>query len=153
GTSPSLPHTSTSPRMDTTDSGPPSARTTRMNTLGLGTLLPTLITTVPELSGLPQCEQTWAVSGFSVSQRGQKAMASRGVSSRGTARALGCSLLSLRGALPFVPGRRRGCLQVLPLLRSADRPGQRRGRHHRQADRQEVPGGVHAGRRRDGEGL
>src|SRR6185295_1108566 len=117
GTSPSLPQTSTSLRMDTTDSGPPSARTTRMNTLGLGTLPPTLITMVPEVIGLPQLEQTWAVSGFSVSQRGQKAMDPDAILSRGPAGALGCGLLSLRGAVSLVPGRRRRRLQVLPLLR------------------------------------
>jgi hypothetical protein len=55
-------------------SGPPSARTTRMLTFGRCTG-PTFIIRVPEDIELPQFTQTSASGTFSVSQRGQKAMA------------------------------------------------------------------------------
>lgn len=62
--------------MRTTDSGPPSARTTRMETCGREATLATAITIVPERSGEPQARQTEASRGFSVSQRGQYSIAS-----------------------------------------------------------------------------
>jgi hypothetical protein len=82
----------------TTDSGPPSARTTRRETWGRGAIWDTAITIVPERKGALQEWQRVASSGFSASQRGQKVMARLSPHIKAGAR-----LLALRALLDADP--------------------------------------------------